>query len=127
MPEGHWIRMEVTSDGMIKITGEELLKHISSSNDFAPRSIMLFTGSAFGRDRTYDLTQKAKVNGNIPENLIELPISIQGESDGNMAETDVLFFYAQGPSGFDQNMAKVEWHQNLYFNSSAYWLSLIHI
>ena len=122
MPEGHWIRMEVTSDGMIKITGEELLKHISSSNDFDPRSIMLFTGSAFGRDRTYDLTQKATVNGNIPENLIELPISIQGESDGNMAETDVLFFYAQGPSGFDQNMAKVEWHQNLYFNSSAYWL-----
>ncbi len=122
IPEGHWIKMQIPANGMVKITGEELLKYVGNASNFDPRSIMLFSGTAFGRDRTYDLTQKITANVAIPENLVELPISIQGESDGNLAETDMLFFYAQGPSGFEQNVAEVSWHQNLYFNQSVYWL-----
>lgn len=122
IPDGHWIKMNVKVDGMVKVSGEELRKHIPTNINFDPRSIMLFTGSAFGRDRTYDLTQKSVSNTNIPDNLIELPISISGESDGNMSQTDILFFYAQGPSGFDQQLDKINWHQNLYFTTSVYWL-----
>ena len=33
-----------------------------------------------------------------------------------------MFFYARGPSGFNINIDKVKWHQNLYFNESIYWL-----
>ncbi|MEA1881532.1 MAG: C25 family cysteine peptidase, partial [Candidatus Marinimicrobia bacterium] len=122
IPEGHWIQMIIRKDGMYKITGEELLKHISSTQNFDPRSIMLFTGSAFGRDRTYDLTQKISAIATNPDNLVELPISIEGESDGNLGNDDILYFYARGPSGFEQAIDKVNWHQNLYFTESAYWL-----
>ncbi|MBC8345457.1 MAG: hypothetical protein ISR89_06375 [Candidatus Marinimicrobia bacterium] len=122
IPDGYWIQMILRKDGMVKITGEELLKHISSSNNFDPRSIMLFTGSAFGRDRTFNLTQKISSNVTIPDNLIELPISIQGESDGNLGNNDILYFYGRGPNGFDQVIDKVNWHQNLYFTESSYWL-----
>jgi len=122
LPDGHWIQMILRKDGIYKISGEELLKHISSSNDFDPRSIMLFTGSAFGRDLTYDLTQKISSDVTIPENLLELPISIQGESDGNLGNNDILYFYGRGPSGFDQDIDKIHWHQNLYFTESTYWL-----
>ena len=83
---------------------------------------MLFTGSAFGRDRTYNLTQKISSNVTIPENLLELPISIQGESDGNLENNDILYFYGRGASGFDQDIDKIHWHQNLYFTESTYWL-----
>ena len=34
----------------------------------------------------------------------------------------IKLFYGQGPSGFDYNEDIVTWSQNLYFNSSKYWI-----
>ena len=83
---------------------------------------MLYTGSAFGRDRTFEQTQTKSADTSIPNNLIELPIRIIGESDGNLSDDDIILFYGRGPSGFNEKNDEILWQQNLYFNESVYWL-----
>ena len=77
---------------------------------------MLFSSNEFGRARQYE------TNIPIPENLIEIPIIIDGEDDGVFDYNDKIIFYGQGPSGFDYDGSEVKWSQNLYFNSSKYWI-----
>ena len=58
----------------------------------------------------------------VPNNLIEIPIRIIGESDGNLSDDDTIIFYGRGPSGFNQKNEGILWHQNLYFTKTVYWL-----
>ena len=122
IPNGIWVKFYLSSDGIYKITGKELKSIIETNLIFDPRSIMLFTSSAIGRDRTYDLTQSNSTKSYIPTNLVELPISINGEDDGNLSDDDLIIFYGRGPSGFQNTNQKIEWHQNLYFIESTYWI-----
>ena len=57
IPNGIWVKFYLSSDGIYKISGEELKSIIETNLIVDPRSIMLFTSSSIGRDRTYDLTQ----------------------------------------------------------------------
>ena len=122
MPKGRWIKFNIEHDGIYKIPANAIHSALDTGESLDPRNFMLFTASAMGRDRTYNLTQKITNNATIPENLIELAIMINGESDGSLDTSDEIYFYGQGPSGFDQNADQVRWHQNLYFIQSVYWL-----
>jgi len=122
MPKGRWIQFNIEHDGIYKIPANAIHSALDTGESLDPRNFMLFTASAMGRDRTYNLTQKITNNATIPENLIELAIMINGESDGSLDTSDEIYFYGQGPSGFDQNADQVRWHQNLYFIQSVYWL-----
>ncbi len=122
MPKGRWIKFTIEYDGIYKIPANAIHLALGTGELLDPRNFMLFTASAIGRDRTYNLTQKITNNATIPENLVELAIIINGESDGSLDTGDEIYFYGQGPSGFDQNADQVRWHQNLYFTKSMYWL-----
>ena len=122
LPEGNWIQLTSSKDGVYKLTGNQILDLIEPNLNLEPRSLMLFTSSSLGRDRTFKLTQRISNNPIIPSNLIEIPITIQGESDGNLGTDDIIYFYVQGPSGYDLELNKMNWHQNLYFTESNHWL-----
>jgi len=122
LPDGNWVRFYLSKDGFYKISGKDLKSVLQNQNSLDPRSIMLYTGSALGRDRTFEETQVKPSNRSIPNNLIELPIRIIGESDGNLSDDDIIIFYGRGPSGFNEKNNKVNWQENLYFNESVYWL-----
>ena len=100
LPDGNWIRFYLSKDGFYKISGKELKSVIQNQNTLDPRSIMLYTGSALGRDRTFEETQVKPSNTSIPNNLIELPIRIIGESDGNLSDDDIIIFYGRGPVSY---------------------------
>ena len=121
-PDGIWLKFYLSEDGMYKISGKELKTMLDPNIIFDPRSLMIFTGTAIGRDRTYDLTQSNSTKASIPTNLVELPITINGESDGNLSDDDLIIFYGRGPNGFQNINQKIEWHQNLYFVESTYWI-----
>ena len=124
-PEGRWIRFSISKDDIYRIDGELInskLSEVGASLNFDPRSIMLFSSQSFGRDKTFDLTQKLVSETSVPTNLSQIPLTIIGESDGNLSNQDYLFFYARGPSGFNIENNNVKWHQNLYFTKSEYWL-----
>ena len=122
LPDGQWINFTINQDNIYRIDGRLINSLVGSTSNFDPRSIMLFTSSSYGRDKTYDLSQKLINENQAPLNLIEIPITIYGESDGNLSDNDFIFFYGKGPSGYDIKLNSVEWHQNLYFNESKYWL-----
>ena len=122
LPDGLWIRFVIDNDNVYRIDGKSINSLLPTNSNFDPRSIMLFSSPAFGRDKTYSESQSASQLKEAPFNLLEIPITIFGESDGNLSNDDYLFFYARGPSGFDMNNGKVKWHQNLYFNESVFWL-----
>ena len=122
LPNGEWIQFTVSKDGIYKLKGDQILDLIQLNVNLDPRSLMLFTSSSLGRDRTYNLSQKISKDSSIPNNLVEISIAIDGESDGNLENDDMLYFYGQGPSGFNFNNNNMVWHQNLYFTESNYWL-----
>ena len=118
LPDGKWVRFYLSKDGFYKISGKDLKSVLQNQNSLDPRSIMLYTGSALGRNRTFEQTQTNPTNTSIPNNLIELPIRIIGESDGNLSDDDIILFYGRGPSGFNEKNDKIMWQQNLYFNET---------
>ena len=66
-----------------------------------------------GRSRTQNFNQT------ILDNLLEIPIYINGEDDGVFNSDDKIIFYGRGPSGFDSNQNGLIWNQNLYFNKNS--------
>ena len=116
LPDGQWINFAINQDNIYRIDGRLINSLLGSASNFDPRSIMLFTSSSYGRDKTYDLSQRLINENQTPLNLIEIPITIYGEPDGNLSDNDFIFFYGKGPSGYDIQLNNVEWHQNLYFN-----------
>ena len=121
-PSGIWIKFYVYQDGIKKINGQDLNSIIDEEIDFDPRSIMVFTSSSRGRSLTEKITNDPYNIKTDSQNLIELPINIMGESDGNLSNSDYLNFYANGPSGYDIEGKNLNWNQNLYFNKTTYWL-----
>ncbi len=120
--EGKWLKFSVSEDGMRRISASTIHTAIGTGETIEPRSIMVFTGSSLGRDRTYDLTQNIGADTRIPENLMEIAIEIIGEQDGLLHSEDEIRFWGRGPSGFDINGENFSWHQNLYFTENTYWL-----
>ena len=113
-----WLNFDIQNDGVKKISYNNLKENYSDLDLIDPRSLMLFSSNEFGRARNYE------TNIPIPENLIEIPLIITGEDDGVFDPNDKIIFYAQGPSGFDYDGNEIKWSQNLYFNSSKYWIFL---
>ena len=114
--QGKWLSFEIFNDGVKKISFNKLKESYEQLNSIDPRSLMLFSSHEFGRARKYE------TNIPIPENLEQIPIIIDGEDDGDFDHNDKIIFYGQGPSGFDYYGSDVKWSQNLYFNSSKYWI-----
>ena len=114
--QGEWLSFEIFTDGVKKISFNKLKESYDQISYIDPRSLMLFSSHEFGRARQYE------TNIPIPENLEEIPIIIYGEDDGAFDYNDKIIFYGQGPSGFDYDGSDVKWSQNLYFNSSKYWI-----
>ena len=114
--QGKWLSFDIYNDGVKKISFNNLNESYDQLSSIDPRSLMLFSSYELGRSREYE------TNISIPENLVEIPIIIDGEEDGVFDSSDKIIFYGQGPSGFDYDDNEVKWSQNLYFNSSKYWV-----
>ena len=71
---------------------------------------MLFTSPSLGRAKSQE------TNLPIAENMIEIPVIIEGQSDEAFDDDSKIIFYGRGHSGFDINGEIVKWNQNLYFN-----------
>ena len=117
-PTGKWISFDIFKDGMKMITQEDLADIILTISTHDPRAYMLFMGHEQGRSRSQE------VNLPINDNLIEVSIHIDGESDGSFDTGDRIIFYGRGPSGFGLKASDVNWEQNLYFTANTCWLLL---
>jgi hypothetical protein len=116
LPTGDWYRIPVTEDGMAKITYSILEDAGISVTTIDPRYLRLYTNPQGGRP------MPSTVGVDIPENLIEMTVSVTGEDDGSFDSSDEILFYARGPRGFDASGAAAEFTQNPYTDINYYWL-----
>ncbi len=113
---GHWINFKVYEDGIYSISYDLLKSIFDDIDSYKPNSLMLFTSPNIGRAKSQE------TNLPIAENMIEVPIIIEGDSQEEFDSNSKIFFYGRGHSGFDVSDNTVKWNQNLYFNSNTYWI-----
>ena len=114
--DGQWVQFFLDEDGMVSIPYTALSAVLSNISLIDPRSFSIFMAQEFGRSRTQSINQ------DMAENLVEIGIWVDGESDGSFDPEDQIVFYGRGPSGFDNVTGSLNWHQNIYFTSNSCWL-----
>lgn len=89
LSSGVWYKMSVAKTGMYSITYQELVAMGVDVASINPRNIKLYHNGGgvlpvINRETKYD-------------DLVEIPIIINGENDGRFDENDRIIFYARGP------------------------------
>ena len=97
LPSGIWLSLWFLRIIYTPSIMKQLKENINNIDAYDPRSIMLFMSPQLGRQKSQE------TNLSISENLIEIPIIIEGEDDGYFDENDRIIFYGRGQSGFDIN------------------------
>ncbi len=121
LPSGTWIKFSVEEDKMYSFSGTDLIALNSSIQNSDPRSFMLFTSTALGRDRSKTVINTITYSEN-PENLVEIGMQVNGENNGFLDNDDLFLFYGRGVNGFNHDGETISHHQNIYFTENHYWL-----
>ncbi len=121
LPPGKWIRFAVHIDQMYSFTSADLTNLATELQQSDPRSFMLFTGSALGRDHSATVINNIQYSEN-PDNLVQVALFVAGEENGQLDDTDEFIFYGRGANGFDLRGSTIDHHQNIYFTENIYWL-----
>ncbi|MCH7731849.1 MAG: type IX secretion system sortase PorU [Candidatus Marinimicrobia bacterium] len=117
LPDGDWYRIAITSDGIYRLTYEDLTSAGINMNTLDPKTVTLYTNPSGGRP------MPSTVGIDIPENLVEVAMEITGDEDDTFNEEDEIIFYGRGPRGFDPlGSSDVSFTQNPYTDINYYWL-----
>lgn len=116
-PSGNWIRIRTREKGLYKIGFESISEQIDIEEGIDVDRIALFSNSNSGRKLT------SNISAEVPENLIENNIRIEGDEDGAFNSGDSLIFYGQATSGiFFNGYGNIDFDKNQYSDVNYYWL-----
>lgn len=122
LPAGTWLKIQIQRDGVYVLTGDQILNLLESTPSIDPRSMQMYTSPRFGREQTFMLTGGTINYSPVPNNLVEIPLWIEGEADSSLEAGDRLYFYGRGATGFNTQGTEVVYKNNIYFTHNTYWL-----
>lgn len=115
---GKWYKMTLQSTGIYKITYSELSSMGVPVSSINPKNIRIYHNgggilSALNNEERYD-------------DLIEIPLFVYGEEDGNFGQNDYILFYGRGPVvwEYDNNAAVYKHVKNPYSDYSYAFLTV---
>lgn len=110
---GIWRKIGIKSSGVYKISYGEL-KNMGFTN---PADVRLFGNGGAMLPEIY--------NGNVPDDLQEIPVFLNKGSDGVFNEGDNLVFYAEGPLCWYYNYSAQKFYhsKHLYSEEAYYYLT----
>lgn len=116
--EGRWIKMSFQESGVYKITWSKLREMGIEPSTIDPRNLAIY-GNPGGM-----LPQS--LSESRPNDLIENPILVSGESDGVFSENDYLLFYVDEVNEvqYDPNSDQFNVIKNLYSDDIFYFLTV---
>lgn len=117
LASGEWYRISVSTDGVFKLDAAFFENMGLDISTIDPRTIKLF-----GNDQG----MLAALNSeNSVDDLKELAIKFEGESDGVFNVSDYLLFYGQGPHEvyYDSSLSRFRFRQHLYEEKSNYFIT----
>ncbi len=83
----NWIRIAIVEDGIYRITRNDLAGAGVNVGSLDPRTLRMFSGGG---------KPLPKAAGDARDSLVEIAITIPGESDGSFDAEDAILFFAQG-------------------------------
>ena len=114
---GVWFRVAVKSDGMYRITGEDLQDAGATLSDIVPDEIRMFYGG--GEELPLSVTASR------PERMEEMASLVEDGGDGRFDAEDHIAFWGQGPSRWDYDGAEeaFRYRLNPYTHENIYWIT----
>ena len=114
-----WYRMEITRDGLYKISRASLSAAGIDLSQLDPRTIKMYNNGGL------PLSISTSATNNNPMGPVENAIFVAGETDGRFDEADYILFYGTrlggwSPSGPENNFS---WVQHPYDTKNYYWLT----
>ena len=117
-PTTGMIRVNVRSEGMYRVTADELLEAGADLTGIDPARIRVLTGTGSS------LGLAARVSNGI--RLNEQPAEIDGGQDGVFSGDDAVIFYGMGAQRWDYDRGQRinYWRRNLYTEDNVYFIDL---
>ena len=108
LASGQIVKLAISKSGVYKITKKNLDDYGINSNNINPQNLKIYSN--------YGGTLPEQIVQSYPDDLIELPIFINGEADGKMNDGDFILFYADGADKWKLNPTNNEY----YFDKNIY-------
>lgn len=118
LTSGKWYKMSVEKDGVYKIDRSLFQKMGFSTSNSDPRRIKIYTQDSGMLPQP---NNEPRIN-----DLVEISLFVQGESDGVFNQQDYILFYAQGPDkvSYDQSRNIFDYSKHLYAKSNFYFITV---
>lgn len=112
LSSGNWYKVAIGETGMQRLTYSDLSSLGMDVDHLDPRNIRVYHNGG-GLLSEYNADPRV-------DDLVEIPIFVQGESDGRLDRNDYLVFYARGPVTwkYDSALEYFVYRPNAYENCS---------
>ena len=111
-------RLTVRSDGIYRVTGEELEGAGADLGAVDPTQVR----ALYGGGSTLGLA--TRVSAGIT--LREIAVVVEDGGDGRFDKEDYILFYGEGPERWEfSNSRGFFWRKNAYTRDNAYWIDLV--
>ncbi|KPJ50210.1 hypothetical protein AMJ40_03575 [candidate division TA06 bacterium DG_26] len=111
-----WYKLSIETEGVYKV-GYERIKSLGiDPASIDPRTLKLYNGG--GKPLPRDLDEPRP-------SFRQVPVWVEGESDGRFDSSDYLLFYAMSPSRweYDSTPAEYVYFENPYTDVNVFWLT----
>ncbi len=114
---GTWVKIKVLDDGMVRVTGADLLEAGVSLNGVDPKTIRIYYGGGQMLPRSAKALRR--------ERMEEMAILVQDGDDERFDEADYVLFYGNSVDGwtYDPLRENFEYRLNPYTRENCYWLT----
>lgn len=98
MASGDWYKVGLPETGVYKLTYSDLTELGINLSGLDPRTIRVYhNGGGVLSEKNADPRH---------DDLVEVPIYVEGEADGRFDQNDYILFYGCGPTGWSYNTAR---------------------
>ena len=111
--DGKWVAIAVDEGGFFKITYSDLQQYGFDPNQINPRTLRLFASQGIGYP---------DLNGTVTSSMPELPIWVEGESDGVFNSNDYIVFYIEPMVQFEPDNLRFKRERHQYANKITAYL-----
>ena len=117
LSSGDWYKIKLINDGLYKIDYDFLSEIGINLSEIDPRNIQIYGN---GGAMLPELNASFRYH-----DLVENPIQVVGEEDGNFDQDDFIIFYGESPHRWELSSENYFEHvQNIYDNNNYYFLHI---
>ena len=117
LSSGNWYKFSIPSDGVYRLTYADLKSAGVPVSSINPKNIRIYGN---GGGMLPESNDSARI-----DDLLENPIFVYGQDDGQFNEGDYILFYGSGPARWKYSKTDNNFHhqKNIYSDISCYFLN----